>query len=96
MRVFLETERLILRPFTEHDADNLFELESDPEVMRFIDGGGPTPREVIERDLLADGRWAAVDKATGEFWPEYIDGAEHGDVEYELLSANWAASIQAR
>lgn len=31
MKIFLETERLILRQFTEDDADNLFELDSDPE-----------------------------------------------------------------
>ncbi len=34
MKIFLETERLILRQLTEDDADNLFELDSDPEVVR--------------------------------------------------------------
>ncbi len=34
MKIFLETERLILRQFTEDDADNLLELDSDPEVVR--------------------------------------------------------------
>jgi RimJ/RimL family protein N-acetyltransferase len=43
MRVFLETDRLVPRRFTEADEDNLFELNSDPEVMRFLNGG-PTPR----------------------------------------------------
>ena len=47
MQVFLETERLVLRRFTEADADNLFDLDGDPEVMRFLTGGKPTPREVI-------------------------------------------------
>ena len=42
MKVFLETQELILRQFTEQDADNLFLLDSDPEVMRFINGGKPT------------------------------------------------------
>ena len=46
-KVFLETERLILRQFTESDAENLFELDSDREVIRFanlgiIKGGEPT------------------------------------------------------
>ena len=45
MEIFLETERLLFRRFTEDDADNLVELDSDPEVMRFITGGRPTPRE---------------------------------------------------
>jgi RimJ/RimL family protein N-acetyltransferase len=35
MKAFLETERLILRQFTEDDADDLFALDSDPEVVRF-------------------------------------------------------------
>lgn len=46
MKVFLVTERLILRQFTENDADNLFELDSDRNVIRFVNlgiikGGNP-------------------------------------------------------
>src|SRR5712692_4165214 len=78
MQVFLETDRLLLRRLTEADVDNLFDLDSDPEVMRFINGGTPTPRDVIEHDLLPRflwyyeqsagyGFWAAIEKATGEF-----------------------------
>ena len=52
MRVFLETERLVLRRFTEDDADNLFELDGDPEVTRFITGGNPTPRDAIRYEIL--------------------------------------------
>lgn len=39
MKVFLETARLILRQFIEDDADRLFELDSDPEVIRFANLG---------------------------------------------------------
>jgi RimJ/RimL family protein N-acetyltransferase len=74
----LETERLTLRQFTPDDADNLVELDGDPEVMRYINGGRPTSREEIEcRELPAFleyyarsdryGFWAAVEKATGDF-----------------------------
>lgn len=46
MKVFLVTKRLILRQFTENDADNLFELDSDRNVIRFVNlgiikGGNP-------------------------------------------------------
>lgn len=41
--VFLETERLRLRAFTEADAEHLVALDGDPEVMRFLTGGAPTP-----------------------------------------------------
>ena len=43
MRVYLETERVLLRRFTAADADHLVELDSDPAVMRFLNGGTPTP-----------------------------------------------------
>ena len=78
MRVFLETDRLLLRRFTEADVDNLVELDSDPEVMRFINGGRPTSREEVRNDILPAflayyqgfagyGFWAAVEKSTGAF-----------------------------
>jgi len=179
---FLRTERLVLRRFTEADAGHLIELDADPEVMRFINGGRPTPPEVVRDEVLPAilagyrrhpgfGTWAAVERSGGAFvgwfgfhpvdgrppdevelgyrlrrqfwgrgyategshalirlgftelgvrrvfattmtvnaasrrvmeklglrfvrtffeeWPEYIDGAEHGDVEYELLCSSW-------
>ena len=47
MNVFLETERLLLRRFTHDDVDNLYHLDSDPEVMRYVTGGASTPREEV-------------------------------------------------
>jgi RimJ/RimL family protein N-acetyltransferase len=78
MDILLETERLRLRRFTPDDVELLVELDSDPEVMRFINGGRPTPREDIENEILprilsyyerfdAYGYWAAEEKTTGEF-----------------------------
>ena len=40
MREPLLTPRLLLRDITEADAQSLFDLDSDPEVMRYI---GPRP-----------------------------------------------------
>lgn len=78
MQIFLETERLLLRRFTEADADNLYDLDSDPDVMRFINGGIPTPRDAIQNVFLpaflryyelfpAYGFWATIEKSNGEF-----------------------------
>ena len=47
--MLLETARLRLRPFTADDVDRLVELDSDPEVMRYITYGVPTPRDANER-----------------------------------------------
>lgn len=52
MTIVLETERLTLREFTRDDANLLVELDSDPDVMRFLTGGEPTTREYIEEKML--------------------------------------------
>jgi RimJ/RimL family protein N-acetyltransferase len=52
MSIFLETSCLVLRRFTEADEDNLVELDSDPEVMRFLNGGEPTSREEVRGRIL--------------------------------------------
>lgn len=78
MTIFLETERLVLRRFTHGDVDDLVDLDSDPDVMRFINGGRATTREEIETDILPAfldyyrrfegfGFWAAIEKSSGEF-----------------------------
>jgi RimJ/RimL family protein N-acetyltransferase len=99
----LETERLRLRPFTRDDVENLVELDADPEVMRYITGGGATPREVIEREELPAfmsgsggyGFWAAVEKATGEFvgWfhlrPRDDGAADEPELGYRLRRSAW-------
>ena len=41
MRVFLETERLILRRFTTADTHSLTDLDADPNVMHFVKGEYP-------------------------------------------------------
>ncbi|WP_300672772.1 GNAT family N-acetyltransferase [Soonwooa sp.] len=69
-----ETERLILRPLELSDADRLYLLDSDPEVMKYI--GVPTlskPEEstqVIKMirdqyDRFGIGRFAVVEKDSG-------------------------------
>ena len=96
VQVFLETERLLLRRFTNDDIENLVELDSDPEVMRFINGGRATPRDEIENDVLPAflghyeryagfGFWAAEEKSTGRFvgWFHFrpAQGAPPGEIE---------------
>ncbi|MFE4976425.1 GNAT family N-acetyltransferase [Kitasatospora sp. NPDC056651] len=97
MQPFLETERLVLRPFTTADADDLFALDDDPEVMRYINGGEPADRdEILTRTLPrllhdhpcsgARGFWAAEEKATGTFlgWFELRPLDDHDPTVAEL------------
>ena len=87
--IVLETPRLVLRQFTENDVDNLFNLNSDPEVMRYLTGGSPTPRQEIRDEILPFhlsvygrldrlGTWAAESSVTGEFlgWFHFRPGPD--------------------
>jgi RimJ/RimL family protein N-acetyltransferase len=78
VQVFLETPRLILRRLTMADVDNLVSLDADPDVMHFVTGGIPTPRDEIEHEDLPAfleyyehyqgyGFWAAIEKPAGKF-----------------------------
>jgi RimJ/RimL family protein N-acetyltransferase len=99
MQVFVETERLALRRFMEADVDHLFALHNDPDVMRFLNGGRPTPHEETEREyqerFRVDGYWAAVEKATGAFlgWFAFhpTQGRDLDEVElgYRLMRSAW-------
>ncbi len=76
--ILLETRRLILRQFSYADADNLYQLDNDPLVMRYINGGTPTPYSIIQKDILPTflqyedqqpgyGFWAITQKPSGKF-----------------------------
>ena len=78
MKIFLETSRLILRNLTNDDVDDLVILDSDREVMRFINGGIAISRSAIANDFLPYamsygdqynnfGFWAIVEKSSQEF-----------------------------
>jgi RimJ/RimL family protein N-acetyltransferase len=69
---------MLLRRFTAEDEALLFDLDSDPEVMRYINGGVPTSLERIRERVLplaledyeGDARWgmwAALLKPANEF-----------------------------
>lgn len=45
--MFIGTARLQLAPVTDNDVDDLHALDSDRSVMRFVNGGIPTPRRDI-------------------------------------------------
>jgi RimJ/RimL family protein N-acetyltransferase len=76
--IVLQSDRLYLRRFGPGDAPLFFELDSDPEVMRFISKGEPTPMAKIENEILPrvlryyahnppQGCWAAHLLADGQF-----------------------------
>jgi len=87
--IIAATPRLVLRQFTKDDVDNLTDLNSDAEVMRYITGGRATLREEIRDTVIPFhlslyerydrlGTWAAESADTGEFlgWFHFRPG--HG------------------
>jgi len=76
MRIFVETDRLILREILPTDVDGLFQLDSDPEVHRYLGNKPVENKEQIIaminfiRQQYVDygiGRWAIVDKESNNF-----------------------------
>lgn len=89
----LETNRLILRTWTQLDADALFEIMRDARVMRYLAGGKPFTREkVVEFLIWAEKyqgengfcRWKVIEKASGETIGSCGFARPHGTAEIEL------------
>ena len=68
VRERIDTDRLWMRPLGLDDVDLLVELDSDPEVMRFLTGR-PSSRVEIEESIRTGlgRRWIAHDRSSGEF-----------------------------
>ncbi len=90
MKIFTETPKFILREIVEGDLMDMYELDSDPEVHKYL-GNKPVQnvaqsKEIIKSirqqyDTFGIGRWAIVDKATNDFvgW---------SGLKYETMSLN--------
>jgi [ribosomal protein S5]-alanine N-acetyltransferase len=95
MKIFAETERLILREILLTDLEGMYELDSDPEVHRYL-GNKPvvSKGQIIEviksvRQQYADfgiGRWAIVKKNTNMFvgWAglKYVTVSTNNHMDY--------------
>ena len=76
MEIFVETQRLILREIVEGDLIDLYELDSDPEVHKYL-GNKPVQNIEQSKEIIKHirqqyeengiGRWAIIDKLTNEF-----------------------------
>jgi RimJ/RimL family protein N-acetyltransferase len=65
----IQTDRLVLRPLSLADVDDLVALDGDSVVMRYINGGRPTPHaDIVSIVRRTRGhRWTAVERATNQF-----------------------------
>ena len=101
MKIILETQRLILREFLVTDAENMFQLNSDPEVIRYT---GDVPFASVEEakrfiqqyDKYREfgyGRWTIVLKDSAQYvgWSglSFDDNTTETDLGFRLLKKNW-------
>jgi RimJ/RimL family protein N-acetyltransferase len=94
--VYVETGRLVLRRFTSDDLELVVELDGDPQVKRYIDGGLRVDRRELVETLQwwlgyydrgeRYGFWAAIEKSSGRFigWFHLRPGEGAGPLEPEL------------
>ena len=102
-KVILETERLILRPFTLDDLDASYEMNLDPEVSRFTGDGGVISKDElkrrIEEDVMGDykkygyGRFAVELKENNKFIGfsglKYLPEYDVVDLGYRFIKKYW-------
>lgn len=98
----IETERLILRPVLDTDVEGMYELDSNPEVHKYL-GNMPisTKEQAVEaiEYLLKQykergiGRWAVIHKETNEFmgWSgiKYLNESEQMNGIYQVYELGY-------
>lgn len=70
----ISTERLVLRPWEEGDADFLFDLESRWETVRYL-GANPTPMQAKSEAVASIQRRRAIDHPVHGIWAITVRGA---------------------
>jgi len=100
---WLLTLRLALHDITRYHVNELYELDSDPRVMRYIGSGRPSTREQIDAAMQrlprayalypGLGTWRATRRDNGDFigWfaLKYVPGTAEVEVGYRLRHGAW-------
>jgi ribosomal-protein-alanine N-acetyltransferase len=103
MNIIFETEHLLFREFTTDDAQLIYELNSDPEVIKYVHELPTTDlsmalANITERILpqyinYGYGRWAVFIKESGEFigWCglKYRPERYEIDLGYRFKQSSW-------
>lgn len=102
MEIILETKRLLMRKFTIEDAQLIYDLNLDPEVIRYT--GDPVKdiehaRQVLENTILPQyalynhGRWAVLVKPDLKFigWCGLKVRPERNEIDlgYRFIKEAW-------
>lgn len=99
MKTILKTPRLILREFHLEDAENFYELNRNPNVIKFT--GDSSFQSILEaKEFLRNyddykrngyGRWAVIEKETGKFigWCGLKFDGKETDIGFRFFEEHW-------
>ncbi|MDG4945866.1 GNAT family N-acetyltransferase [Weeksellaceae bacterium KMM 9713] len=101
MNIILETERLYLREFNLQDSENFYNLNLNPNVIKYT--GNSAFRNIEEsKQFLTNyqdyklngyGRWAVIDKTNNEFlgWCglKYDKDLDETDIGFRFFEEKW-------
>ena len=106
MNLVFETPRLILRQFTESDAPLILQLNSDPEIVKYVHEPvletEDQAKNIIVNIILPQysknlGRWAIYSKDNNEFigWCglKYVPARDEIDLGYRLIQSAWGKGL---
>lgn len=99
----IETNRLILRPFTLDDIEDSYQMNLDSEVSKYTGDGGVVSRDEIVRRIMEDvlgdyekygfGRLAVELKESNKFIGfcglKYLNDLKEVDLGYRYMSKYW-------
>jgi len=105
--LLIETERLIIRPFTMADLEATYAMNLDPEISKYTGDGGVVSKAEIERriaeNILGDyekygfGRLAVELKGEAKFIGftglKYLDDLNEVDLGFRFLKEYWGKGI---
>ena len=101
MKTILETNRLLLRQFEISDADSFYELNLNPNVIKYT--GNSAFKDIDEaKEFLENysdyrrngfGRWAVIEKSTNQFlgWCglKYDEKLDETDIGFRFFEHFW-------
>ena len=109
MKVHVETDRIVLREIKEDDVEEMFALDSNPEVHRYL-GNRPINNRDEARKIISHirrqyvefgiGRWALIEKSSNSFagwaglkWETGLRADAYYDLGYRLKQEYWGRGL---
>lgn len=106
-KLYIETDRLIIRPFTIEDIEPAHRMNLDQDVNKYTGDGGVVSEEDTKRRIVADvlgdykkhgyGRLAVELKSEKEFIGftglKYLEDMDEVDLGYRFMKSYWGRGI---